>query len=68
MIFLRNTGSTTSPSYSVEDKDYLRFSQFNEFTGRFAPTFGDLDDDGDDDLLVRFTRDDVLPQQYCRPW
>ena len=52
MIFLRNTGSTTSPSYSVEDKDYLRFSQFNEFTGRFAPTFGDLDDDGDDDLLV----------------
>lgn len=52
MILLLNNGTSTAPSYVVEDEDYLSFSQYGEFTGRFAPTFGDIDDDGDDDLMV----------------
>ena len=52
MILLLNNGTETAPSYVVEDEDYLSFSQYGEFTGRFAPTFGDIDDDGDEDLMV----------------
>jgi len=52
MILLLNNGTPTAPSYIVEDEDYLSFSQYGEFTGRFAPTFGDMDDDGDEDLMV----------------
>jgi len=52
MILLLNNGTATAPSYIVEDEDYLSFSQYGEFTGRFAPTFGDIDDDGDVDLMV----------------
>lgn len=36
----------------AEYEDYLSFSQYGEFTGRFAPTFGEMDDDGDEDLMV----------------
>lgn len=52
MILLLNNGTETAPSYVVEDEDYLSFSQYGEFTGRFAPAFGDIDDDGDEDLMV----------------
>lgn len=52
MILLLNNGTETAPLYVVEDEDYLSFSQYGEFTGRFAPTFGDMDDDGDEDLMV----------------
>jgi hypothetical protein len=52
MILLLNNGTETAPLYVVEDEDYLSFSQYGEFTGRFAPTFGDIDDDGDEDLMV----------------
>ena len=52
MILLLNNGTETAPLYVVEDEDYLSFSQYGEFTGRFAPAFGDIDDDGDEDLMV----------------
>jgi len=52
MILLINNGTATAPSYVVEDEDFLQFSQYGEFTGRFAPAFGDIDDDGDEDLMV----------------
>ena len=52
MILILNNGTATAPSYEVEDEDYLSFSQYGEFTGRFAPAFGDMDDDGDEELMV----------------
>ncbi len=60
IVLLLNTGTKTNPSYRIEDEDYLSFSQFGEFTGRFAPAFGDIDNDGDEDLLVG----DVRGQLY----
>lgn len=52
LILLLNTGTATSPSYEVADEDWLNFSRFKQFTGRFAPFFADMDGDGDNDLLI----------------
>ncbi|MBK9253890.1 MAG: T9SS type A sorting domain-containing protein [Saprospiraceae bacterium] len=52
MVLLRNTGTPENPEYEVEDEDYLNFSAYDQFTGRFAPALGDLDSDGDLDLMI----------------
>lgn len=51
LILLENIGSATDPSFSIVDYDYLNLSTF---TGEknFAPCFGDLDNDQDEDLLI----------------
>jgi hypothetical protein len=51
LLAYRNTGSVSSPEYSYLDDDYLNFSALN-FGLRSAPTFGDIDSDGDQDMLV----------------
>ncbi|MCB0642564.1 MAG: T9SS type A sorting domain-containing protein, partial [Phaeodactylibacter sp.] len=52
LILFENIGTADAPAYEEIDDDYLGMSQYSEFTWFFAPTFGDLDDDGDLDLLV----------------
>ncbi len=60
MVLMMNNGTATVPSYIISDQDYLNFSQYGDQTGRFAPAFGDIDNDGDQDLLVG----DVRGQLY----
>ncbi len=52
LFLLLNTGTKDQPTYHLADEDYLNFSKFDELTGRFGPAFGDLDGDGDLDLLI----------------
>lgn len=50
LAYYRNIGSTTAPSFSLITKDYQSLSTYNIFS--MAPTFGDLDNDGDKDLII----------------
>lgn len=47
-----NTGTLTNPSFELTDDNYLGLNEFSTNAWRFAPTFGDLDSDGDLDVLV----------------
>lgn len=51
LYLFENTGSPQSSAFELVDEDYLGLSAFNSYTN-FAPTFGDLDGDGDKDILV----------------
>ena len=52
LVLMLNTGTETEPEYEVIDRDWLELKQYNGETWAFAPAFGDLDDDGDEDLLI----------------
>lgn len=47
-----NQGSASNPSFILENDNWLDFSLLSGSSYDFAPTFGDLDNDGDLDLLV----------------
>ena len=53
-----NQGSATQPRFVLTDNDWLNLKRFTPAGGSsngiwsFAPAFGDLDQDGDQDLLV----------------
>lgn len=50
-LFL-NTGTTTLPQFELIDNDWLGFATDTLNHANLAPDFGDLDGDGDFDLLV----------------
>jgi hypothetical protein len=50
-LFL-NTGSPTAPRFELSSTDWMGLSEFTPGDYDFSPTFGDLDSDGDLDLLV----------------
>ncbi|MBI3520762.1 MAG: T9SS type A sorting domain-containing protein [Bacteroidetes bacterium] len=50
LAYYKNIGSAASPSFSLVTRDYQSLSSYNIFS--MAPTFGDLDNDGDQDLII----------------
>ncbi|MFZ4543651.1 MAG: T9SS type A sorting domain-containing protein [Saprospiraceae bacterium] len=52
LVLYKNIGSTGNPSFELTDDNWLNFKQFSNSTYHFTPTLGDLDNDGDLDLLV----------------
>lgn len=47
----RNTGTSTNPEFTLVNNDYLSLSSLG-LGLRATPTFGDLDSDGDQDLII----------------
>lgn len=47
----KNTGTLTSPAFRLVDYDYMNISSLN-LPGPVYPAFGDLDGDGDQDMLI----------------
>ena len=53
LLLLQNVGSSTAPAFELVEDDFLEMSQFGLLgSWNFAPTVGDMDNDGDKDLIV----------------
>lgn len=52
LFLFENVGTATAPAFKLVDDDYLGLRQFTPAVYNFAPTFGDLDNDGDLDALI----------------
>ena len=50
LALFENTGTVQAPAFTLVDRDYMSLSS-QGFLG-MHPTFGDLDDDGDKDLII----------------
>jgi hypothetical protein len=53
LFYYRNVGTATDPRFQLVDDDWLRFSNLTDNQDfSLTPTFGDVDADGDQDLVV----------------
>lgn len=52
MVLFKNVGTRQSPAYQLEDNDYLGMSQYASTSRHFAPAIGDMDGDGDMDMVI----------------
>jgi|694.fasta_scaffold03625_2 hypothetical protein len=50
LMLLRNTGTAIDPEFTLISRDFANLAALN--LTNLAPTFGDLDGDGDDDMVV----------------
>ncbi len=52
LLLYENIGTADAPHFELIDEDYLNLTDFAGSTASLSPTFGDLDNDGDLDLLI----------------
>ena len=53
LYLFENKGPKSNPVYQLVDVDYLKMSTVEiGYAGNMSPTFGDLDSDGDQDLVI----------------
>lgn len=52
LYLFTNKGTKSNPSFVLSDSDLLGFSRYETTSRWFSPTFGDLDGDGDIDLII----------------
>jgi hypothetical protein len=53
-----NIGTSSTPKFQMTTRDYLNLDTLELFS--FKPTFGDLDGDGDEDLLIGYNEGHIL--------
>ena len=53
LFYFKNIGTLSTPKYKLVDDNWLNFNALSNIdVNNFSPTFGDLDADGDFDMLV----------------
>ncbi len=52
LYLLENIGDDAEMAFQLIDEDYLGFNAYKSLFFNYAPSIGDLDNDGDDDLMV----------------